>query len=291
MRILVTGGSSFVGAHFCLKAATRHEVIAIHHRTPLRLNGVVPLRCDLRRERDRARLAEAKPDLVVHLAAKIRTVAGEDPPGAAATALNRLMMDAVLAAGAPVIYASSTVVHWPVETPYGQSRKEDEARLQQSGLPFAIVRPCAPFGPALSTHQPGHRESFQTLVSLVRSSPVVPVVGDGKYRRQPIHVYDLSDGMLALAERGLSGQVFDAGGAEALTFDAIIDTIAGAMGRSVRKLHVPKALMVKLAKVVPNMEPSLLSAVDTDEVTDLEAFVRATGLTPRGFSDGVRDLL
>lgn len=291
MRILVTGGSSFVGAHFCLNAASRHEVLAVHHRTQLRLNGVVPLRCDLRRERDRARIAEAKPDLVVHLAAKIRTVSGEDPPGAAATALNRLMMDAVLAVGCPVIYASSTVVHWPIETPYGQSRKEDEARLRASGLPYAIVRPCAPYGPALSTHQPGHRESFQTLVSLIRSSPVVPVVGDGQYRRQPIHVADLSDAILALAERGPSGQELDAGGAEALRFDEIIDTIAGVLGKRARKLHIPKAVAVKLARLAPNMEPSLLAAVDTDEVTEPGPLIAATGVSPRAFSDGVRDLL
>lgn len=292
MRILVTGGSSFVGAHFSLKAASQHEVIAVHHRTPLRLNGVTPLRCDLRRERDRQRIAEAKPDVVVHLAAKIRTVAGEDPPGAAAAALNRLMMDAVLAAGCPVVYASSTVVHWPTETPYGQSRREDEARLRQSGLPYAIVRPCAPYGPALSTHQPGHRESFQTLVSLVRSSPVVPVVGDGKYRRQPIHVDDLNEAMLRLAVAGPRGQEVDAGGAEALTFDEIIDTIGRAVGCGcVRKLHIPKSMAVKLAKVVPNMEPSLLGAVDTDEVTDAAAFTAATGITARSFEDGVRDLL
>lgn len=292
MRILVTGGSSFVGAHFSLKAASQHEVIAVHHRTPLRLNGVTPLRCDLRRERDRARLAEARPDVVVHLAAKIRTVAGEDPPGAAAAALNRLMMDAVLACKVPVVYASSTVVHWTTETPYGQSRKEDEARLRQSGLPYAIVRPCAPYGPELSTHSPGHRESFQTLVSLVRSSPVVPVVGSGKYRRQPIHVDDLNAALLGLAVRGPRGEEVDAGGATALTFDEIIDTIGRAVGCGcVRKLHIPTSAAVKLAKFVPNMEPSLLAAVDTDEVTDTAAFTAATGVTPRAFEDGVRDLI
>lgn len=291
MRILVTGGSSFVGAHFCLRAAATHDVHAIHHRTPMRLNGVVPLRLDLRRERDRERMAEAQADVVVHLASKIRTKPGEDPPGKAARELNHLMMDAVLALGKPVVYASSTVVHWSQTTPYGESRREDEERLRQSGLPYAIVRPCAPYGPALSTHSPGHRESFQTLVSLVRNSPVVPVIGDGTYRRQPIHVHDLSDVILSLLERGLRGQELDLGGADALSFDAIIDTIAAAMGRSVRKLHIPKAVAVKLSALVPNMEPSLLGAVDTDEVADPGPLTAATGVKPRAFVDGVRDLL
>lgn len=291
MRILVTGGSSFVGAHFCLRAALRHDVHAIHHRTPLRLNGVVPQRLDLRRERDRERLGECHPDVVVHLAAKIRTKTGEETPGAAAAELNRAMMDAVLAIGKPVLYASSTVVHWDQQTPYGESRRADEQRLRDSGLPYAIIRPCAPYGPELSTHQPGHRESFQTLASVVRRSPVVPVIGNGKYRRQPIHVYDLSDAMLALIERGLSGQELDAGGADALSFDDIIATLAKAMGRSVVRLHVPKAVALKLAALTPNLEPSLMGAVDTDEVADPAPLTKATGVVPRAFADGVRDLL
>lgn len=291
MRILVTGGSSFVGAHFCLSAAANHEVHAIHHRTPLRLNGVVPLRLDLRRERDRAKIADCQPDAIVHLASRIRTVPGEDPPGKAARELNRLMMDAVLASGKPVVYASSTVVHWPTTTPYGESRREDEQRLRESGLPYAIVRPCAPYGPALSTHSPGHRESFQTLVSMVRNSPVVPVIGDGKYRRQPIHTADLSAVVLSLLERGLRGQELDLGGADALSFDEIIDAIGHAMGRRVRKLHVPKSVALKLAALVPNMEPSLLGAVDTDEVADPGPLSAATGVTPRTFAEGVRDLI
>jgi len=145
MRLLVTGGSSFVGAHFCLRAAARHEVTALHHMTPLRLNGVTPLKADLRHARDQARIGALDIDAVVHIACKIQGWApkGEDR-ALAAKAVNRKMMDAVLGLGKPVIYASSTVVHWDQDSPYAQSRREDEQRLKESGLPCAIVRPSAP---------------------------------------------------------------------------------------------------------------------------------------------------
>lgn len=292
MRIVVTGGSSFVGAHFCLHAAQRHEVFALHHRTALRLNGVVPVRVDLRRDKDRARIAELKPDVVVHLASKIKGEAGKhQTPTEMAAALNHDMMDAALGAGAPVLYGSSTVVHWSTSTPYGEQRKQDEDRLRKSGLPYAIVRPCAPYGPALATHRPRHQESFQTLVNVVRSSPVVPIIGDGKYRRQPIHTADLSAAMLALCERGLKGQELDAGGAEALSFDEIVDQLAGALGRNPVKLHIPKIVAMKVAPLLPSFEPTLLGAVDTDEVADPAPLIAATGVSPRGFAEGKRDLL
>lgn len=292
MRILVTGGSSFVGAHFCQRAAVLHEVVALHHSTPLQLNGVTPLKVDLRRDRDRRRMAEVNPDVVVHVACKIRARGGKDETsGAAAARVNGQMMDSVLALGKPVIYASSTVVHWSQPTPYATARKEDERRLRESGLPYAILRPSAPYGPRLGNHQPRHRESFHTLVDLVRHSPVVPVLGNGRYRRQPLHVDDLSTAILRLLEAPLPNTAYDIGGAEALTMDEVVDTIARALHKSVVKLHLPKALFVQVGKLSPDFDPDLLNAADEDEVADPSALAAALGFTPRAFAQGVRDLL
>ena len=283
MRLLVTGGSSFVGAHFCMRARVRHDVIAVHHRTPMGINGVTPFKADLRKLRDQRRLATLGVDAVVHLATKVK--------GPEAGSANTRMMDAVLGLGKPVIYASSTVVHWAKPTPYGESRRDDERRLADSGLPFAVVRPSAPYGRVLSHHKPGHRESFHTLVSLVRRARWVPVIGDGQYRRQPLHVDDFSDAMLSLLERPLPGLAFDAGGGDALSFDQIIDTIAAALHRPGRKLHLPKSLFVQLARIHGNFDADLIAAVDEDEVADSSELSRLTGVRFRPFSEGVRCLI
>ena len=291
MKLLVTGASSFVGAHFCRAAARQHTIHALYYSTPIQLNGVTPHRIDLRTKRDVARAAALDFDAVVHIACRIRGWPKDgETSGEAALRENRAMMDAVLSFGKPIVYASSTVVHWQQDTPYARSRKEDEQRLRDSGLPWATLRPSAPYAHALTHHQPGHRESFHTLVSLVRSSPVVPVIGNGKYRRQPIHIDDFSACILALLDNGLPNQAFDAGGAEALTFDEIIDTIARHANRKVRKLHLPKALYVQVAKLSPDFDPDLISAIDEDELADPSALIAATGVHPRGFTEGVRSL-
>ncbi len=292
MRLLVTGGSSFVGAHICRVAAQRgHDVFALHHSTRLQLNGVTPVRVDLRRKRDLAVLQGLDADAVLHVASKIRAQGskGEDP-AEAALRTNTAMMDSVLALRLPVLYASSTVVHWRQDTPYARGRRLDERRLAESGLRWAVVRPSAPYGPRLANHQPRHRESFHTLAGLVRHSPIVPVIGDGRYRRQPVHVEDLALAMLALVEGGLPGRSFDAGGADALSFDEIVDTLSAAMGRSVHKLHLPKPLFVRLASLSPDFDPALIAAVDEDELADPTDLQAASGVTMRGFSEGVRDL-
>jgi nucleoside-diphosphate-sugar epimerase len=292
MKLLVTGASSFVGAHFCRAAARQHTIHALYFSTPIALNGVSPHRIDLRVQRDIRKVAALDFDAVVHIACRIRgRPRGEETTGEAALRENRAMMDAVLSFGKPVVYASSTVVHWEQDTPYARSRREDEQRLRDSGLPWAILRPSAPYAPALAHHRPGHRESFHTLVSLVRSAPIVPVIGDGQYRRQPIHIDDFSAAILALLDNGLPDQAFEAGGAEALTFDEIIDTIARQAGRTVRKLHLPKALYVQVARLSPDFDPDLIAAIDEDELADPSALIAATGVHPRRFSEGVRTLL
>ena len=283
MRLLVTGGSSFVGAHFCVRAARHHDVFGLHHSTPLSINGITPVRADLRIDRWARRVASLDFDAVVHLATKVK--------GAEARRVNRAMMDAVLSWGKPIVYASSTVVHWEQSTPYGESRKEDERRLMESGLPWATIRPSAPYGRKLLNHHPKHRESFHTLVEWIRRSPVVPVIGNGEYRRQPVHVDDFADAILSLLDADLPCRAFDAGGADALTFNEIIKILADAMHASVIPLHLPQRLFVQIARFHPEFDPDLIRAVDEDEVADSSSLRSVTGVHFRSFSEGVRCLL
>jgi nucleoside-diphosphate-sugar epimerase len=293
MRLLVTGASSFLGAHFCRLAARQHDITALYFSTPLRINSVSPMRADLRAPRDVRRVAKLDVDAVVHIACKIKATSRDgESTGEAAWRENRALMDAVLSLQRPVLYASSTVVHWDQETPYARSRREDEQRLRDSGLPWAVLRPSAPYARRLTNHRPGHRESFQTLAALVRTAPVIPVIGDGRYRRQPVHIDDFTAAALALLDAGLPDRAFDAGGAAPLAFDEIIDTIARAIGRRFTpKLHLPKALFVQLARLSRDFDPDLIAAMDEDEIADPAALSEATGVDFRSFADGVTDLI
>ena len=284
MRILVTGASSFIGAHLCRAARAAHEVVGIYSQTPLRMAGVDARRVDLGRPDAAQRLRALAPELVVHLAYKVKG-------GPEREALNRGMMDAVLALDLPVIYASSTVVHWPQPSLYREGRREDEARLLAHPRPWAVLRPCAPFGPALPDHRPHHRESFHTLAALVRRSPVVPVIGDGAYLRQPLYVGDLSEAILGLIQRGLPRRAFDAGGAEALSMSEIVDTLAAAMGRRVRQIPLPKALFTRLAPLSRDFDPQLIDTLDVDDLADPQALAEASGWRPRGFRGAVAYLV
>lgn len=268
MRILVTGASSFVGSWFCTHAAARgHTVLGLWNTTPLLIDGITPITSDL------TLFTPSKIDVVVHLACKVM--------GPDALARNRRMLDSVLGWGLPVVYASSTVVHWPGETPYARSRREDEARVRESAAPWLIVRPCAPYGPPHPTHRPKHPESFHRLGRLARRSPVVPVVGSAEVRRQPVHVEDFAASILSLVERGAWNAAFDAGGPEPMTMREIVRALAG--GPRVLA-PVPPAVAAQVGAALGGFDGDLLRAFATDDVVDPRPLAEASGVEPRPFA-------
>jgi nucleoside-diphosphate-sugar epimerase len=268
MRILVTGASSFVGAHFCTRAARAgHDVLGLWRNTPILIEGVKSVTADVTSFRP------APVDVVVHLAAKVMASDAREQ--------NRKMLDAVLGWGFPVVYASSTMVHWPRKNAYAESRVEDEARVMASGQKWLIVRPCAPWGPPHPTHRPAHTESFHTLAKLVRRAPFVPTPGSADVLRQPVHVDDFNDAILSLLEKGVWNHAFDAGGPEALSVRAIMRRLAG--GRDVRVLEVPEALAKFGGKFLKNFSEDTLATFATDDTVDPEPLMRVSGVVPRKF--------
>jgi nucleoside-diphosphate-sugar epimerase len=289
MRILVTGASSFVGAHCArLAAAQGFEVFGLHRNTPLSLPGVESVRADLGDLGSLPQLEALNLDGVVHLACKVKrpTTAG----AASVTELNARMLQTLLRLGRPVVYASSTVVHWERPTEYGRCRQAEEAQLAASGLRWAVVRPCAPYGPRLAAHQPTHKESFHTLADFVKRLRIVPVPGTGRARRQPVHVDDFNGAILALLSAGLPNLAFDSGGAQALTVNALVDTLARVRGKRIKKVHIPAGAIALPARFSRDFEPELLAAFDTDDVADPGPLQAQTGLEPRRFEEGAPDL-
>lgn len=271
MRILVTGASSFVGAHFCSLALREgHDVVGLWRNTGLLIDGVTSVTCDVNN------FEPAKIDVVVHMATKVMA---DD-----AAEQNRAMMDRVLSWRLPTVYASSTVVHWPRKNAYAESRIEDEARLRANGLPWIIVRPCAPYGPRHPTHTPAHKESFHRLARMCRTLPAVPVIGDGSVRRQPVHVHDFGEAILGLLREDVWNAAFDAGGPEAMTLEQIIHALAGGPKPL---LPIPEAVATQLARFVPGFHPDSISTFATDDTVDPVPLMQASGVRPRAFDADV----
>lgn len=274
-----------MGAHACRFLAPHCNIIGVYHHTPIHFPQVTPLQIDLTNSEQIKELAPNDIDFIVHLAGKIKSASD----GLSAYDCNRLMMKNLLSLQKPIIYASSTAVHWESSITYVKARQEDEKDLQASGLPFVILRPCAPYGPPLKNHQPKHKESFQTLVDMVKKAPVIPILGNGQYLRQPVHVDDFSNLILYAIQNGCDGSVLDVGGAQAYTFTQVVRILQGSLNRSQPLVYVPKRLAMIGARFFRNLEPSLVSVMDTSESFDVSKVQEKIPL--RSFGKGHLDLL
>lgn len=170
---------------------------------------------------------------------------------------------------------------------YHRTKWEAEEIVRGSRLEWTIFRPSVIYGVGDGV--------VSMLARMIRWLPVVPVIGDGRYRLQPIPVAQVADAFARALLRGeTKGQTFEAGGPRPYPFTEILDLIGAALGkRRVRKLHHPLALIRPLTRLLERLPffpltRDQLTMLQEDNVCDPHPFFRAFNLEAVEFPDGLR---
>jgi uncharacterized protein YbjT (DUF2867 family) len=173
---------------------------------------------------------------------------------------------------------------------YHQSKWAAEEAVRASALPWTIFRPSIVYGPG---------DQFVNLFSrLIRHYPVVPVIGSGQQRLQPVPVEHVAEGFARAVELAATvKQAYDVGGPEAVSLVRLLDLIGGALGRTrVRKVHVPVGVVRPLTRLLHRLPgfpltPDQLVMLEEDNVCDSRPFYSTFGLTPVPLASGLRAML
>jgi uncharacterized protein YbjT (DUF2867 family) len=239
MRVFVTGATGYIGQPLVhALRAIGHTVVALQRpgtRRPLPSgDGVVPFVADLF---DVRALAEAMQgaDALVHLVGIIR-----ERPARGETMRRvhvegtRAVMEAACQAGVRrVCHMSALGARLDAPTAYHRTKWEAEKVVRQSGLPYTIYRPSVVFG------RGGPGQNFvQQLRDLVRVSPIVPLIGDGLFRLQPVAIEAVVAAFRAGVEEA-RGQSYELGGPQVWTYADVLRTVASAMGLHRRFVPIP----------------------------------------------------
>jgi len=297
MRLLVTGGSGFLGG-FVLAEATRrgHSCVALA-RTPAAARtvaerGATPLAGDLD---DGASLAGffagARCDALVNLASL-----GFGHAPAIVTAAIGARLDRA-------VFISTTAVTTALPAPSKAVRLAAEQEIRASGLAWTILRPTMIYG------APGDRNLSRLLMLLGRARraaraggvlpgnlPVpLPVPGGGATLQQPVHVADLAGAVLTAIERPqAAGRCYDIAGPEPLTFSALLDAAAAACSSRVHLVPVPLAPVIALTRgyerIVrrPRIRAEQWQRLAEDKAFSIAAAERDLDYAPRSFDEGIR---
>ncbi len=274
-RILVTGGTGFIGSQLALHAAKIGHPVTV--ASPVN-NDAERLRCDLLTragipvveaaldDTARMRTAVAGQDAIIHLAAAQHEAAAPESHFRKVNVEGtRTLLTLAMREGVKRVVHGSTIGVYgdgrggvldelsPLapDNPYGRTKAEGEAVVREfaSRVGVVIVRISETYGPAdlrlLKLFRAIERGRYVTL-------------GSGLNERQLIYVEDLCMALLAAAQAPAAvGQTMILAGGEHLTTDAMVASICTALGKPERTPHLPLWPFDITAKVCETLLPPL----------------------------------
>jgi NADH dehydrogenase len=242
MNVLVTGGTGFVGRHV-LRELHRagHEIFFLSRRghsaacyaIEEEFSGNIRSGDIL----DPKSLPEAVAgiDAMIHLVGIISEVGGQTFENVHTRGTENLIRAAQQAGVKRFIHMSALGTRPNAVARYHQSKWKAEETVRQSGLDWTIFRPSIIYGPG---------DGFVNLFAkMIRRSPIVPIIGSGESKLQPIAVENVAKAFVgALKEARSVGQTYALAGPEVFTLNQIVDHISASLNRKRLKLHIPLPL-------------------------------------------------
>ncbi|HHT9125577.1 MAG TPA: complex I NDUFA9 subunit family protein [Candidatus Brocadiia bacterium] len=177
---------------------------------------------------------------------------------------------------------------------YHKTKWQGEEAVRASGLEYVIFRPsiiCGADDKFVNMFARMIRQTFLTRM--------MPVIGSGKYKMQPIYVGDVAHCFVTAACRGEKqfATTYELGGPEQLTFNEILNTIMRVMGKRRIKVHLPlwvgKILAFFMEKLLsaPPLTREQLTMLQIDNICDITAMKSDFDFEPMRFEDAIRTYL
>ncbi len=268
--ILVTGATGYVGQHLLARLVAHGDIVRPLVRdaaAAARVRGVnvEPVIGDVT---DPASLAGRLDgvDTVIHLVAIIVEKGKATFEDTNAQGSRNVVAEAKRAGVKRFLHIGANGARDDAAYPYLRSKWLGEQAVIKSGIPYAVLNPSLIFGSG--------DVFFNTLATLVRLNPIVPVVGSGTSKFQPIWVEDVCTCLLkCLDDETYLNKTYDIGGPEQLTYDEMIAIIMRVLGKRRPTIHVPIALMKPAAAVMaailpqPPVTPGQLDLLKIDNIT------------------------
>ena len=282
MKLLVIGGSGFLGSYVLAEAARRGYPVRALARGPgaaatVRAHGAEPLAGDLDGASELAALfSQAECEALVCLAS---LGFGHGP------AIVRAAEQAGLHRA---VFVSTTAVTTSLDPPTKQVRLTAEAAIARSVLDWTILRPTMIYGAS------GDRNLSRLLAVLARAR-VIPVPGGGRRLHQPVHVADVAAAVLAATERPEAvGGTYDVAGPAPLPFARLLRTCANTVGSAARFVPVPLAPAIAAASLHellsphPRIKAEQVRRLGEDKAFEIGPAASDLSFAPRPFADGIR---
>ena len=269
--VTVFGGSGFLGRHvvralakkgYRIRVAVRRPDLAGHLQPLGRVGQIHAVQANLRYQRS-IETAMRDADIVINLVG-ILFERGHQRFEAVHTSGAEAIALAAAAFGARLVHISALGADENAPSLYARSKATAE-KLVLAALPSAtILRPSIIFGP--------EDNFFNRFAAMARISPVLPLVGGGLTRFQPVFAGDIAAAVLAAIEgRATRGPIYELGGPEVKTFKELMQFTLATIERRRLLLSLPFALAKLQASILqflpkPPLTPDQVELLKADNV-------------------------
>lgn len=287
--IVLTGASGFLGA--CLAAALRQRQIDFiclvrRHSSVLETLGCKQERVDF------DNLSTLQPFLnssatLVHLLGLIN--GREEDLQQVNVAYARTLIHAAQKAGISKIIWISSVAALRRHGLYGETKYQGEQILIQSGLPYTILRPAYIFGA-------GDTKNTQLMINALKRFPMVPLLGGGDFKLQPVYVEDVVNLILQAIDKPAQNKCFNVAGENQISLKEMLQEFCTKLKVKRALLPIPlkpvQFLLRLFLKIFPYTELPIKQILELDkhEAFDIRETSRVFDFKPRTFQEGCRDM-
>ncbi len=266
--VTVFGGSGFLGRHIVRALAKRGWRVRVAVRRPDLAGHLQPLggvgqihaiQANLRYRDSIARAVQGA-DAVVNLVGILAESGRQKFATVQAQGARFVAEEAARAGITTFVQMSAIGADARSESGYARSKAQGEAAVL-AAIPSAIIlRPSIVFGP--------EDQFFNRFANLARFTPVLPLIGGGATKFQPVYVGDVAEAVLkALEGAAKPGATYELGGPEVSSFRALLEYILAVTNRKRMLVNLPFPIARMQASVLECLPGKLLTV---DQVTMLE---------------------
>ena len=281
--VTVFGGSGFVGRYVVaalaksgarVRAAVRNPDRALFLKPMGDVGQVTPVAANIRDDASVAAAVEGS-DIVVNAVGVLFPHGRQTFDAVHREGAERIARAARDCGARRLVHLSAIGADRHGAASYARSKAAGEEAVREAFAGATIVRPSLVFGP--------EDDFFNRFAEMARFSMVLPLIGGGRTRFQPVYAGDVAAAVAAiLRDPATAGRTFELGGPRSYTFKQLLELMLAEIGRRRLLLPVPFAIARMVAAMVELVPLPLLTR---DQVTLLRS-----DNVPGGEQPGLADL-
>ena len=286
-RTAVLGGSGFIGRYIVQRLAARGDVIPVGCRRAEEAKFLKPLG-------DVGQIATlnltigdeqilpaflAGNDALVNCVGILRETGSQTFDRVHHTGPARLARLAREAGIERFVHISAIGADSRSSSAYARTKAAGEAAVRDAFPTVTILRPSVVFG--------AEDQFFNRFAAMATISPVLPLIGGGHTRFQPVYVGDVADAVVkCLDDPATAGRTYELGGPKVYTFRELIELVLTEIRRKRLLVNLPfglAAMQARLMSILPNppLTPDQVELLKRDNVVSSGALtLAALGIAP-----------